>query len=351
MLTHWCKILIIAGLALGVLCGCGGSENQDGGTELAALPTRTAAPQGSATPDSVPPSYTVYSLRAAVQAFLSAAPDRPLIEQSSAFVEIMNQSGVPCLEALGRLPGGYELLFKTTWLQLPMFDFAAWQTAVNTFPDEAMLPLVQETLATAWAAYPLDQPLHVCLMPVPVVDPPLEETRSIWNQPHELALSGLGVLVPDANTLFVLCARGEGCLDDLAPEVLRGYGLVYRRAATGIRLDRVEVDGRAIDEGIAVALVRELAPEAALRGAEALDSAQMAVMLKEIDLRTNVDFYPWDAADILYGHRGSERFPPWGGVAAGYGLVQAYQAAHPGVLLAELAALEPGLIRAAYQPD
>ena len=336
----------LALIALSILLAACGSGSDSTPPKLAALPTRTPAPvTPTPTAGSVQP-VRVLSMGDAFAHFLDRAGTLNPLDQKIDFISQMQTENGDCFSAQRSGGADYPLITTLTTIALPVMDQTAWRDAIAALPDTALAEQVVALFGQWSAEMPLPRPVTACLLPIPQMDRPAETDRFNTDVlPLPLAFDPLNVILAKGDLMWITCSAGPACLDQLEPELARGYALAYQYQKQGVTISSADVLTRVIDEGRASVYARTVDPAASFRWDAGLSAEDEFMIRRQLYYASQgTPFYGASNDMIVFGRMDRVAFPPWGGLIVGEKIVNLYLEQYPGLVWTELAALPATLI-------
>ncbi|MBN1679759.1 MAG: hypothetical protein JW966_05670 [Anaerolineae bacterium] len=342
------------------LSACGGDTGGEESQVLSAPPTRTPTPVGaptgvgvSASVDSnaLPDGLAVVALDDTINGFLTAveAGEIDVMDQGLIFTQMLIDSDRSCFGDTTWANRRFELFFDMTGITLPVLDISAWRDAVARFPKDDLAALIRTTWDDAAALAPVNAGaaanITVCTIPVPHMDLPEELPASTWESPYTVVYDDAKVLTFDGDTLLVMCAGGEACMDGMQRELAHAFGLAYQLRLSGFSLDDLDVFARLIFEARSGLFARLVYPDLPSKWPDGLAPEDEKKFWRVLLARMQFDGVPTETSmQLFYGYYGVEYFPPWGGMIVASGMVDDYQQQHSDLAWVELAALPPDVL-------
>ena len=324
-----------------LLSACGGQIEE--APPLVAPPTRTAVP-ATLTPSAEDylAHLKVTSLADEVRAYLDAAETASALERPVLFEQEVLAPRPECFAGDYLTPDAGGQLMRE--LHLTLLPHEVWRVALEEFPAEALQNGLEQAFVRAAEILPPQGDLLACLFPAPPRD-----------APEKMAHYGLDVRVLGRDLVFVACAGGELCLEDLPPLTAYAYHYTQQLRATPRTVEDMSLLEFAIYNARATDFALELYPEAQFPWTAEIspeDEAEVWAALQRYQ-----DVTPGETVEarqldrVLYG-KNTSRYPDWGGMIVGVHIVQAFRANNPDVSLAELAAMPAAevLERSGYAP-
>ena len=324
-----------------VLSACGVQIEE--APPLVAPPTRTAVP-ATLTPSAA--DYLAYlsiaSLADEVRAYLDAAETASALDRPVLFEQNVLTPRPECFDGDYLTPDAGAILMQE--LHLTLLPLEAWRVALNEFPADALQAGVEQTFTRAAELLPPQGDLRVCLVPAPP-----------WDEPEKMEHGGLDVRVLGRDLLFVACAGGDLCLEDLPPLTAYAYHYAQQLRYVPRSVEDMSLLEFAIYNGRATDFALELYPDAAFPWTAEIspdDEAEVwAAIQRYRDVTPGETVEARQLDRVLYG-KNTSRYPDWGGMIVGVHIVRAFRANNPDVSLAELAAMSAAdvLARSGYAP-
>ncbi len=335
-----------------VLSACGGQIEE--APSLVAPPTRTVVPAtGTPSADDYLTYLTFASLQDNVGAYVDAAETISAVDRAAFFEQYVLAPHPECFNGDYLTPdAGAALMQQLHLTRVPQefwTDFlSAWREQTNDFPVDVLQEHVEQAFVQAAKALPPQGTLRVCLFPSPAQR--FGDTAELFTK-HK----GLEVYVLGRDLLFLACAGGDPCLQDLPFVFAYAYHYTQQLHATPHTVDDMSLLEFAIYNGRATDFALELYPEASFLWTAELspeDEAEVwAAIQRYQDVTPGATVEARQLDRVLYG-RHTSHYPDWGGMIVGVHIVQAFRANNPDVSLAELAAMSATevLERSGYAP-
>ncbi|HID08175.1 MAG TPA: hypothetical protein EYP10_13635, partial [Armatimonadetes bacterium] len=313
------------------LAACG--EEVEVAPQLAAPPTRTPQPPTpTLSVEDRLENVAIVFLADPIAAYLDAAEGRSPIDRPEIFHDAVI-AAVPDCFASTYHPGVEPL--ELLQFNPVSVDNEAWRAVLDASPREAMEAALRDTLATVITALPVDHPLRLCVVPVPVPHP-----QDVPEAEAPAGIHGAEALSPDL--LILWCSGGDSCTEFLATDLAYAYYYAVQIGYTGLIYPDVPLLYFMLYAARAAEFSRALFPDAVypwdgfalLPEQEATLWAAMQPHLR-VTYSERIESRKIDR--FLNGRENSPDYPLWGGMIVAENILRAYRARHPDISWAELA--------------